>query len=370
MKDIKKIAPFLLACMLFLTGCWDDKLLKDTSFVLSSGHDFGPDGKVKGTYTTPNADNYPSSTIVTTTNGHTIREVIINLNAKVAESLDVSKLKVIFFEDKLVEKNGIFDYVDIDLKDPQNPLSPYIAVTEGKSEPFFTDPIPNQGIPSEYYLNLIRSNINEGIFTDVNVFKSSRVFHNEGSDLVVPYMKKSKDKTPIAGGLALFDGGKFTGKTLNINESSLYNMLNGTKSKLQPELIEKITSKEDRNINNYVSLNVVKSKRDMKISVEDGKAKGKIMLKMEIQITEAPSWNVTEYEEYLQKALEKQITKDANAILDKLQKANCDGLSIGRHLMAFDNKDFKKLNWKENDYEKADVKVECQVKIINYTQFE
>lgn len=349
-----------------LSGCWDEKLIKNTRFILATGFDKSKNDKIIGTYSTPNANSYPQSSIITTVKGNTTREVTLDINDKVAETLNTSKIKMIFFGEKLAKEDGLFPYLDISLRDPSNPLNPYLVITKGNAKEYFTNPIPNQGIPSDYYLDLIENAVNKSIFTDTNLLRASRIFHNKGNDIVVPYMSKSKDQTPTVAGLALFNGDKYTGKTLSVYQSVLYNVLNKTKNKFQPEIIQKISSGNDPNIENYVSFKVIDSKRDMKLDIKNGKVNGSITMNLNIEIIESPKMKVTKHIGYFSKTIGKELTKEGNKVVKKLQNANCDGLSFGRYLMSFHNTDFKNLNWKDEAFKNADIKVKFNVKVTEY----
>lgn len=361
--------PFLLVAIigvLLLSGCWDEKLLKDTRFILSIGLDEGKKGMLEGTYTTPNSNSYPQSTIVTTVIGSDIRRLTQKVNNKVAERLDSTKLKMIFFEDKLLEKNSIYPYLDIALRDPNNPMNSFVIVTKGKAKDYFTDPIPNEGIPSQYYEDLFRSAIARGVIPEIYILQASRIFKSKGKDMVVPYVSKSSDKTPKIDGLALFDEGKFTGKTLNINESMLYNIMNGERNSLQPEYIEKIFQDNNPDINNYLTINFTKINREVKTSVQNGKAKTKIIMKVRIEIVESPKLKVKHNTKLIQQVVEKKLTEQGNELVNKMQKVNCDGLSIGRRYMAFHNNEFKKLDWEKSGYKNSDISVDFRVKVTQH----
>ena len=365
----RKLSVYLLtvACLCLLTGCWDEKMLKDTRFILTTSFDKDKEGHISGTYSTPNSNNYPSSSIITTVKGNTVNQVTEKVNQKVAETLEISKLNVVFFGEKLAKEDGLYPYLDVFIRRPSNPINPYLVITEGKADRYLKDPIPNEGIPSTYYLDLIETEIDKGVYTNVNIFKSSRLFKDSRSDIVAPYMKKSKsDNTPMVGGLALFDEDKFSGVTLNPNESVLFNLLDDQKAKVNPHMFVKVRDDEDPPIEDYVSFSVMKNKRKMKLGVKNGKVKGTIHLKLGVEVFEYPIGNARKHEKWLDEKFSEILTKDANKVIKKLQKANCDGLSIGLQLHSFHYGDYKKMKWKEEDYKKADIKVDVEVEVLKH----
>lgn len=363
MKGNRYLVLLVVICLTLLTGCWDEKLLKDTRFILAMGLDKGSDGKISGIYSTPNANNYPNSTILTTVQGHTVRKLTLDVAEKVSENLDSTRLEMIFFGEKLAKEDGIYPYLDISLRDPNNPLNPFLVITKGNVNDYFLNPIPNEKMISEYYQDLIKSAHKRLIFTEVKVLQGSSLFKNEGNDVVVPYISQSEDKTPRVAGLALFDDGTFTGEVLNEKESILFNIMNNQSATHRPSITQKITSQHEPNIENYVSVDITKAKRDIQMHVQNGKVNGVMTVKLTVEIIESPFYKKGENNDFIREQLEKKLTKKGNEIIQKLQSSNCDGLAIGRQLMAYHNDSFKTLNWKEVGYKEADLKVIFEVSI-------
>ena len=54
-----------ITCLILLSGCWDEKLIKETRFILSAAYDKNDNDKIIGTYSTPNDAVYPQSSIIT-----------------------------------------------------------------------------------------------------------------------------------------------------------------------------------------------------------------------------------------------------------------------------------------------------------------
>jgi len=352
-----------ISCLFLLTGCWDQRLLKETRFILAIGIDKAKDGKVKGTYEVENAQVYPQSAIITEVEGINGRDTTLAVNNKISEKLDVSKLKVFFIGEKLAKEEGIYPYLDILLREPNNPINTFLIINKGETSSYLTNPIPDEAIPSDYYQKLIQKEVDSGILTNMNVLKSSKLYAATHHDILLPYMKQSPDQTPVVDGLAMFNGDKFTGQTLSPRESVIFNLLDNKKSEQQPSLIIKIRDHEHPNIKNYISLSVLNSKRKIKVNSQNEHVTGKFSLDLDISIIESPKYNVQKYDEFLTKAIEKELTKRTNKVIQKLQKANSDGLGIGQQLHSFHYKEFQKLDWKGEAYKNADIKATVKVTI-------
>ncbi|WP_050614862.1 Ger(x)C family spore germination protein [Bacillus testis] len=362
MRHKKICLLILMVSLAFTSGCWDEKLIKDTSFALSVGYD-KKDGKLIGTYGTPASPVYPQSGIITTVHGHTVRELSLLANDKVVEIMDTSKIKVVLFGEKTAKEDGIYPYLDIFVRAPYNPINPYLMVVDGEAKSYITADIPNEKIPGNYYAKVIKAHVKSGVLPHVNLLKGSRIFHNKGYDLLVPYFMKSKDKTPVLDGLAVFKDDKYTGQHLNSPESMLYNLMNKNNSKSQPNIVVKTAAGNKPHIKNYVTVTVLKSKRKMDVHIKNGKVAGKIKLHLDVEVIESPKYNVAKKEEYLKKKISEDLTKKANKVIKKLQKADSDGLGIGQQLHSFEYDQFKRLKWKDGAYREADIKAVVDVTI-------
>ena len=111
-----------------------------------------------------------------------------------------------------------------------------------------------------------------------------------------------------------------------------------------------------------------KLKRELNITTDKkGNVYAHLKLKLQV-IIEAPRDNLyrrgaIEKRKKLNTELSKQLTKEAQKITKKLQKANCDAFGIGRHLIAYHPDLWKKKNWNE-DYAKVKFKPEVEVNIL------
>ncbi|MGM9926334.1 MAG: Ger(x)C family spore germination protein [Bacillus sp. (in: firmicutes)] len=363
MKHKMRLLFVSFICLVLLAGCWDQRLLKDTRFILAISFDKTKDGNLKGTYATPNALVTPASAIITEVEGKTIRDLTFHVNDKVSEKLDISKLKVVLIGDTLAKEDGIYPYLDILLREPNSPISPFLFIAKGDVSSYFTEAIPDESLPGEYYRLLIQKEVDRGASTNMNILKSSKIFKAAHTDILLPYLEQSKDNTPIVSGLAIFDQDKFTGKTLSTEESVIYNLLNNKKNEEQPSLIVKIKDEEESEIENYISLSVLQSKRKMNIISKNEQVSGQISLDLDVSIIESPKYNVVKNRDAMTTEIEKNLTKRANKLIKKLQEANSDGLAIGQYLHSFHHQEFKKLDWKGTAYKNAKITANVNVKI-------
>ncbi|MEY9867878.1 hypothetical protein ABIE66_003257 [Peribacillus sp. B2I2] len=98
-------------------------------------------------------------------------------------------------------------------------------------------------------------------------------------------------------------------------------------------------------MNNFITINVKNMKRKLKVIVNrNGDVVINLNLRLKVYVTEYPKGDVDKEIDKLNKKLSRSFSKDATQVIRKLQKANCDALGIGRHLIAF-----YPNTWKEKD---------------------
>lgn len=89
----------LLVVIVLLTGCWDQRLIKESRLILAVGLDLEPNGKIIDTVVYPvvnkgsNAMSLVKSVVVSST-GVTTRDARFNLDKKVSQMFDASKNRV------------------------------------------------------------------------------------------------------------------------------------------------------------------------------------------------------------------------------------------------------------------------------------
>src|SRR5699024_3486273 len=140
-KGAKKVNKYivLLISFILLTGCWDERLLKDHILILSVGYDLDDEKKLVKTVTFPNETNSseqggdPVKTETITVKGNTVKDAEIITEQYSPETFDRSKTKVLLMGEDLA-KDGIFPTLDSTYRDLRAPLSAKIAIVEGTAK--------------------------------------------------------------------------------------------------------------------------------------------------------------------------------------------------------------------------------------------
>jgi hypothetical protein len=84
-----------------------------------------------------------------------------------------------------------------------------------------------------------------------------------------------------------------------------------------------------------------------------------------VEVQEFPKDHLDDenFSDRISKMLSEEMTNSAKQTIRKMQEANCDGLGIGRQLIAFHPTTWKKINWEE-EYPKVRFEPNIQVEIV------
>jgi spore germination protein KC len=184
-------------------------------------------------------------------------------------------------------------------------------------------------------------------------------------DFAVPVLKPNNSGMELSGAL-LFHQGTTSGDELDKDQLEMLMMMLGETTPRQ-----KITgnlSADAAEKNNYFGFSV--KKIDSKIHIltqSDSLRKIKIGVKMKINVFEiGESVNILSPEKVnsFEKELSKYLEQRASAMINTLQKANCDVLGIGKEIKAFHPNTWKSLDWRKG-FPDLSIEPSFDVKIIN-----
>jgi len=361
-----------LTLLLLLTGCWDQRLLKDHSLILAIGYDMQQDESIKKTVTFPKESSsstgesiHATESEVVVTTGNTVKDAEKKMDQLIPMKFDRSKAKVIILGTDLA-KNGIFLPLDSLYRDLRGPLNAKVAVADTTADQALNVNERYDQMVSDYFSELLTSTEISGIITKENVQSICPVLLSDGEDIVLPYMRiLGEGGEVVIDGLALFSNDKMTGH-LMAKESMMYIILSG-ENVPRAKLNLQISDDEINKYNNFVDFSIRKMKRKLKVDVNDEEIKAKIYLELRIEIDEYTKDNLDD--ESHAKDLEEKITQKLNLIseqtIEKMQRANNDSLAIGQKVRAYHNETWKSIDWEET-YPNITIEPEFNVKIVRH----
>ncbi|PPA71185.1 Ger(x)C family spore germination protein [Jeotgalibacillus proteolyticus] len=358
-----KIKSLLLVICssLLLTGCWDERLLKDAYLVYTMGMDKEGDEVAINIYVPP-FDQFHTEGSSIYQVGRTIRDARYIANSKSAENIDYSKLQLIMMGEDLA-KEDIYFYLDALYRNPHNNLSARLAVVEGKAGDLLHKPLATQKNTTEYFTGLIRSAEFVSLMPKMSLQYACTLLFDPGQDLYLPYLAfDEQTNRGEVSGIALFNDKKFTGTVLSQEQATLFNLINNKLGNVV-RLTRKYKEKEEPETGNYMTIETTMGKAKIKI---ENNATLATTIKIQIKAV------VTEYaplvpDEKAMREVEewwtKEIKKDAEELVGIMQEAKSDGFGIGRKVAAFHPQHWDEKTWKDK-YAELPVIVEVDFKLI------
>lgn len=367
-----KIFIISIICVSLLTGCWDQNLLKDVKLVMTAGFDLSSDGKILDTVTIPLFTAGEGGTQVTesqvvSAKGDTPRDTRNIINHKISEESDASKLVVLLLGEEYA-KQDIYPSLDIFYKDSKSSLVANVAVVKGRAVDLLNLKLKEKKSMNEYLSELIRSGQIATVLPKRTRPLISDMF-DPGADFVLPLIEPKENEAKIKG-LAMFNEHKYTGHDLTLQEATLYLLMADQKSK-RAWIKLKVHENKEPEIKNFIIINVLKSKRDLKVKAKSpDDISVDLQLDFTVEIIEYPEDQLDSEKKIndLNKKLSEILTIKANKIIRKMQEANSDSLRIGRHIMAHHYETWQKINW-EKEYPNVNFKTKVNVEIFKHGIF-
>ncbi|WP_066073876.1 Ger(x)C family spore germination protein [Neobacillus soli] len=370
-RTIERLVLFM--CIpFFLTGCWDQRLLKEQKLILLVGYDVNSKGNVvastsypisKGGSRDSNSSSFSKSTILTT-NGETALDTLLHADLNISERIDISKAHVILFGEKIAKK-GLYQELDHIYRNPKGALSAKVAIIEGKAIDAIRLKQEEADLNGRYYDEFLKSGESTGFYTDYNVQSVFPLLLNHTKDPMLPLLNIHSEKHRARTvGMALFNNEKMTGK-LNTTEAKMFLLLNGTKKRKVSFLI-KTKNHDKKKQKNFVIIEILNARQKTKLQVKNDAVTALLSVKLQYRITEYPKNHITSPILFnrLQKEIKNRLTKTAEKTITKLQKANCDGFGIEEEIMVHHNQLWEK-KYKNTALRDIPIKANIQLELIN-----
>ncbi|MBG9783193.1 Ger(x)C family spore germination protein [Shouchella lehensis] len=364
----KQILLMITLCL--LTGCWDERLVKDINLIYSQALDKTDEGLIETTIVTiggaPNESGAQVSTqkpAVISAVGNTPRDSRMNLDRKVSGELYASKNRVTLLSQELAEDN-IYSLLDVHFRSPISTTNARLAVVEGDAKRALHVKVAETPLISNYLGDLLLGleeveSIPKASMEDV----LSSLF-DKGTDFVLPLMHVIDHENVALDGVALFDNDHMSG-SINADQT-LRLLLMDIDRRVPRRFNTRVTDNEERRVNNYVTIDVEEKNRTLKIKKEAPKQfSAHINLDLLLNVVEYPKDTLYIEENIikLNEEIQKQLQFECEEVLRIIQEANCDYYGIGKHIRAHHYKDWEAMNWEE-DYANIPLTVSVQTKVV------
>ncbi|BFH63112.1 Ger(x)C family spore germination protein [Paenibacillus azoreducens] len=360
----------MIIVIAMLTGCWDREYLKDLNLAYSIGFDLTKDHKIKETVELiipPESEQTATKNEIHSGVGLTSRGASNEIRSRVRGNMRVLKNGIQLIS-KSLALDGIMAPMDVNFRDPGNPIANVrMVVTEHEAGEIINQKKVGVLKIGDFLTQKINSLEKMSLFYPPETVDSVyRALLDPGQDFALPYITK-KGEEIIAKGVALFHDQFYSG-SLNTDESIVLVLLKGRRGD-SARLTKKIDINPSDSTHGEISFNVGKKKIKRKFKVyvsKNGDVHVNLSIKLKAIVEEytgATPLNDKAISR-VNKELSDILTKEAQDVIRKIQKANCDIFGVGRHLIAYHNHVWKQKNWAK-DYRDVQFHTKVQVSVIS-----
>ncbi|MGN4125323.1 Ger(x)C family spore germination protein [Lysinibacillus sphaericus] len=353
----KGMIVLIVIFLMFLAGCWDERLYKNSSVVTLVGVD-GQIGDYTGYYAYPKTTANQNEIMIIESTGLSPRDVRDKANMKIEQTLDLSELSTILISDDTA-KAPLYDILDIYFRDPQNPISIKMAITEGSVKPYLELTKDLADSAGGYYQRLIESSEENTIYPKLDLQTVGSLLFDNAMDNAIPYMKLNQQENRAeAAGVALFSGQTFTGKVLDSEQTLIMLLLmNQAGQHVRLTYMWELDGKEIP-----VTSAVIHVKRKWTVDEEFKTIKMDYTIDIEVDEFAHDKLYENNILDAVHAMIETKVQADFEEVLQILQQQKSDTLGIGRHIRSYHPKMFKE-DWHEQ-FASLTLEPKVKVKII------
>jgi Ger(x)C family germination protein len=348
-----------------LSGCWDQQLLVNKTLINGISFDLTEEGDIEGTVRALNIQSkgggqFEIADELVGAKRPTVAGLGIDIDSKLAGQIDASKSHIILIGEELA-RNGINPVIEFFYRNKGSFMSSKIVISKGKARDILSTEKEKSPI-AFVILQTLNGAEADTLIPKQNAFRVWQEIFDPGKDMILPFLKKVEDNKIEVGGVALFNGDKYTGKTITNEKSTLLLLLLNQLQKTSRMSLVLEPETKDRSL----SFSTKDMKRNLEVKVE--KPSNKIIctvhIKMNIEVGTYPQdFNKELNIDKLNKDLSDELTKQAKEITNTLLQVNCDAFGIGRRISSFHPDLWKKINW-DKEYKNIQIEPKVTVNII------
>lgn len=336
---MRKIKLAIILMMIpLLTGCWDERLLKDTRTVYLTGFDKEENETFLTTSIIRDMNIAESSRGEISVSdelvmgvGNSIRESSLAIDRSVAGKYDPAKGRVIILGHKVAE-GDILDVLDPIYREPRVDFNAKFAIADQSANKIITHLVEEEVQKGEYLYEMIDTGEWNNEIQDITLRSARTYLFDEGKDFTAPVFSLDEDinKVKIIGS-ALFHDRRFTGEILTPDESKLLLLFMDLKSKSSV-----LTKNLDEEENVFISFDVQKVSKKKNIEKQEN-VHVDIALELVVNVVDYPPNHLEKQQtiDYLNHRLSKILTEHAKDLFQKLYVNQSDVLGFGREIIAF-----------------------------------
>lgn len=367
------ITIFLLMMMLLHTGCWDQRLYEEIGFILQFGFETEPNGQMIMSVTSPVIEEEAEEKVefLYESTENLIRASREKIRDSSGKMLLGGKTQQIFFSKDLARK-GLQEFMEIFLRNPENPLLSNIVIVDGSPKEMLQIGLEYKDKPrlAIYISNLLRDAQRKLTTAETRIHDFTTEYYSGTIDPATPIIRYNKDKVEVTGS-AVFCEDKMVGE-IDIYQALLLNVLLDKKKVFEYIYKGPVPNENKDIIKKGAAMTVSSYSSSCKIDIAGSVPLIKIKLKVRTMLDEYASehrMGDDNYKKELEKLIETAIQDEILHLLKYLQKVGSDPVGFGEKVRASHNKYWKSVNWREV-YPNAEFEVTVNVNIEFYGAIE
>lgn len=352
---------YAILCFFITTGCGMKTQLDELTLALTVGLDEGKNGNLL-IYSISPVFNKEAKNIyeVIRTVGMTPRDGRSKANAFASGKILGGKVQNVIASKAFVKKRDIFPYLDVFYRDPKNSITANFIVFDGSLKDLMYIRLEDKPRLSVAIRDVIVTAHIGKQTTRVNMLEFQRSSLDRAQTSFAPILKVHKGDL-IAGGIALFNRQRKYVGSLSQKESPYFAIL---KKNVKPATSLTFQTKKQKE---YVSISVEHGDFSYKPSFRNGAFHFDVRMKLGVIVTESTTYiDMKKEKKKVEKWLAKEIQKQLESVVKKMQKYEVDPVGFGLYARAYEYKQFQKQKSWPKAFAKAKIDIHPTVEIISY----
>lgn len=355
----------LIISSTILSSCWDQQLLVNKTLINGISFDLTEEDNIEGTVRALNIQSkgggqFEIADELIGAVRPTLSGLGIDVDNKLAGQIDASKAHIILIGEELAKK-GINPIMEFFYRNKGSYMSSKVVISKGKAKDILATEKEKSPI-AFVILQILKGAELDTTIPDQNAFLVWQQVFDPGKDMILPFLQKVEENKIEVAGVALFDGDKYSGKTLKNEESTLLLLLLNQLNKTSRMALVLDPETKDRSIS--ISTKHMKRIFEVKVDKSTNQITAKVQIKIDIEVISYPQdfkkgLNI----EKLNQDLSAYLTKQAKEITKTLIQANCDAFGIARRISSFHPDLWKTINW-EKEYKNVQIEPKVTVNIV------
>ncbi|WP_035020208.1 Ger(x)C family spore germination protein [Anoxybacillus flavithermus] len=355
---------YMFLCLFFIVGCNAKTQLDELTLALTVGLDESQNGKLL-VYSISPVFNKESENIyeVIRTSGVTPRNGRSKANAFASGKIVGGKVQNVIVSKTFAEAHDMFSYLDVFYRDPKNSITANFIVFDGPLQKLMYIHLKDKPRLSVAIRDVILTAHRSKQTTKVNMLLFHRLALDRAQTPFAPMLKVHKGDL-VAGGIALFNEQRKYVGSLSQTESPYFSIL---QKNIKPSTFLTLAIKGLTKQKEYISISIEHGDFSYKPSFRNGAFHFDVHMRLGVVMTESTTYiDMKKEKKKLEKLLAKEIQKQLESVVKKLQTYEVDPIGFGLYARAYEYKKFQKQKSWPKAFAKAEINIHPTVEIISY----